>query len=97
MEKCSKIRRTDIAMWLTGSQWSRIAFSALLLKQKIVSSAVLIFYDQGKITPGCVSKYLPGFANQRVLKHFNAADTTHTTVPVKRPVTSKDLLTLFRH
>jgi CubicO group peptidase (beta-lactamase class C family) len=60
----------------------------------IVSSAVLILYDQGKISlQDPVSKYLPGFANQKVLDHFNAADTTYTTVPAKRPVTIKDLLT----
>jgi len=60
----------------------------------IVSAAVLILYDQGKISlQDPVSKYLPGFANQKVLDHFNAADTTYTTVPAKRPVTIKDLLT----
>ena len=60
----------------------------------IVSAAVLILYDQGKISLfDPVSKYLPGFANQTVLDHYNAADTTYTTLPVKRAVTIKDLLT----
>lgn len=60
----------------------------------IVSAAVMILYDQGKISLfDPVSKYLPGFANQTVLDHYNAADTTYTTLPVKRAVTIKDLLT----
>ena len=60
----------------------------------IVSTAVLMLYDQGKISLfDPVSKYLPGFKNQKVMDKFNAADTTYTTVAAKRPVTIKDLLT----
>ena len=60
----------------------------------IVSTAVLMLYDQGKISLfDPVSKYLPGFKNQQVVDKFNAADTTYTTVAAKRPVTIKDLLT----
>lgn len=60
----------------------------------IVSTAVLILYDQGKLSlQDPVSKYLPGFSDQKVLDKYNPADTTYTTVAVKRPVTIKDLLT----
>ncbi len=60
----------------------------------IVSTAVLMLYDEGKLSlQDPVSKYLPGFAHQTVLDHFNATDTTYTTVPAKREVTIKDLLT----
>jgi len=60
----------------------------------IVSTGILILYDEGKISlSDPVSKYIPGFANAKVLDKFNAADTTYTTVPAKRNITIKDLLT----
>jgi CubicO group peptidase (beta-lactamase class C family) len=60
----------------------------------IVSAGILILYDEGKLSlQDRVSKYLPGFAHQTVLNKFNEADTTYTTVPAKRQVTIKDLLT----
>jgi len=40
-----------------------------------------------------VSKYIPEFGHETVLDKFNAADTTYTTVPAKRDITIKDLLT----
>jgi CubicO group peptidase (beta-lactamase class C family) len=40
-----------------------------------------------------VSKYLPAFQKQTVLDKFNAPDTTYTTVPAKREITIRDLLT----
>lgn len=60
----------------------------------IASAAILILYDEGKLSlKDPVSKYLPGFAGQKVLDKFHAADTSYTTVPVNRAVTIKDLLT----
>ncbi|MEO9022636.1 MAG: serine hydrolase domain-containing protein [Ginsengibacter sp.] len=60
----------------------------------IVSAGILVLYDEGKISlSDPVSKYLPGFANAKVLDKFNPNDTTYTTVPAKRSVTIKDLLT----
>lgn len=60
----------------------------------IVSAGILILYDEGKLSlQDPVSKYLPAFAHQKVLDQFNAADTTYTTLPAKREVTIKDLLT----
>ncbi|MEO8853286.1 MAG: serine hydrolase domain-containing protein, partial [Ginsengibacter sp.] len=60
----------------------------------IVSAGILLLYDEGKISLfDPVSKYLPGFANAKVLDKYNAADTTYTSVPAKRSVTIKDLLT----
>ncbi len=60
----------------------------------IVSAGILVLYDEGKISlSDPVSKYLPGFTNSKVLDKFNANDTTYTTVPAKRSVTIKDLLT----
>lgn len=60
----------------------------------IVSTGILMLYDEGKLSLlDPVSKYIPGFANAKVLDKFNTADTTYTTVPAKRNVTIKDLLT----
>jgi len=60
----------------------------------IVSAGVLVLYDQGKLSLGDpVSKYIPEFGHETVLDKFNAADTTYTTVPAKRDITIKDLLT----
>lgn len=60
----------------------------------IVSAGVLILYDEGKLSlSDPVSKYLPGFAHETVLDNFHAADSTYTTVPAKRDITIKDLLT----
>jgi CubicO group peptidase (beta-lactamase class C family) len=60
----------------------------------IVSAAVLILYEDGKLLlDDPVSKYIPEFKNQKVLDHYNATDTTYTTVPAKREITIRDLLT----
>lgn len=60
----------------------------------IVSAGILVLYDEGRISlSDPVSKYLPGFTNAKVLDKFNANDTTYTTVPAKRSITIKDLLT----
>jgi CubicO group peptidase (beta-lactamase class C family) len=40
-----------------------------------------------------ISKYIPEFKNPKVLDKFNEADTTYTTVPAKREITIRDLLT----
>lgn len=60
----------------------------------ITSVAVMMLYDQGKLLLNDpVSKYIPEFRNPKVLDKFNAADTTYTTVPAKREITIRDLLT----
>jgi CubicO group peptidase (beta-lactamase class C family) len=60
----------------------------------LTSTAIMILYEQGKLLiDDPVSKYIPEFAHQQVLDKFNAKDTTYTTVPAKRDVTIRDLLT----
>lgn len=60
----------------------------------ITSTAILMLYEQGKLLlDDPVSKYIPEFKDQKVLDKFNAADTTYTTIPAKRAVTIRDLLT----
>jgi CubicO group peptidase (beta-lactamase class C family) len=60
----------------------------------ITSVAIMMLYEEGKLLiSDPVSKYIPSFDKAKVLVKFNAADTTYTTVPAKRAITIKDLLT----
>lgn len=60
----------------------------------IVSTGILILYDEGKLSLNDpVSKYIPEFAHETVLDGFHSADTTYTTIAAKRDITIKDLLT----
>ena len=60
----------------------------------VTVTAVMMLWEQGEFSlDDPVSKYIPSFANERVLATFSAKDTTYTTVPANRPVTIRDLLT----
>jgi CubicO group peptidase (beta-lactamase class C family) len=60
----------------------------------ITSVAIMILFDEGKLLlTDPVSQYIPSFKKQSVLAKFNPADTSYTSVPAKRELTIKDLLT----
>ena len=60
----------------------------------ITSTGIMILYEQGKILLDApVSQYIPEFGKMTVIDKFNDKDTTYTTVPAKRPITIRDLLT----
>jgi len=60
----------------------------------ITSTAVMILYEEGKfLLDDPISKYIPEFKNPKVLDKFNDADSSYTTVPAKREITIRDLLT----
>lgn len=60
----------------------------------ITSVAVMMLYEQGKfLLDDPVSNYIPEYKDMKVLDKFNENDTTYTTVPAKRDVTIRDLLT----
>jgi len=60
----------------------------------ITSVAVMMLFEEGKfLLDDPISKYIPAFAKPVVLDQFNAADSSYTTVPAKREVTIRDLLT----
>jgi CubicO group peptidase (beta-lactamase class C family) len=60
----------------------------------ITSVAIMMLFDEGKLLlDDPVSKYIPAFKKQVVLDKFNEADTTYTTVPAKKEVTIRELLT----
>jgi CubicO group peptidase (beta-lactamase class C family) len=60
----------------------------------VVSVGILILYEQGKLLlDEPISDFLPAFKKQSVLDKYNEADSTYTTVPAKREITFRDLLT----
>ena len=60
----------------------------------ITTVAAMMLWEEGKFSlDDPVSKYIPSFANEKVLNTFDFKDTTYTTVPAKRAVTIRDLLT----
>ena len=60
----------------------------------ITTTAAMMLWEAGKFSlDDPVSKFIPSFANETVLENMNLKDTTYTTVPAKRAVTIRDLLT----
>ncbi|MEZ2335523.1 serine hydrolase domain-containing protein [Mucilaginibacter sp. RCC_168] len=60
----------------------------------ITSVAVMMLFEEGKfLLDEPISKYIPAFAHPKVIDLYNEKDTTFTTVPAKREITIRDLLT----
>ena len=60
----------------------------------VTTVAVMMLWEEGKFSlDDPVSKFIPSFANQQVIDTFNPKDYTYTTIPAKRSVTIRDLLT----
>jgi len=60
----------------------------------VTSVAAMMLYEEGKfLLDDPVSKYIPSFAHEKVLDKFNAQDSTYTTIPAKRDITIRDLIT----
>lgn len=60
----------------------------------LTTTGILILYEQGKLgLDQSISSFIPAFKNPVVLDKYNASDTTYTTVPAKREITFRDLLT----
>jgi CubicO group peptidase (beta-lactamase class C family) len=60
----------------------------------IVSVGLMLLFEEGKFyLDEPVADFLPAFRQMHVLDSFHAADTTFTTVPAKKQITIRDLLT----
>jgi CubicO group peptidase (beta-lactamase class C family) len=60
----------------------------------ITSLAVLQLFEQGKFElDDPISNFIPSFKNPKVIDQVNLTDTTYTTIPAKREITIRDLLT----
>ena len=69
-------------------------FRIMSQTKAITSVAIMILYEQGKLLlDEPIADFIPEFKNPVVLDKFIAPDTTFTTVPAKRNITFRDLLT----
>jgi CubicO group peptidase (beta-lactamase class C family) len=60
----------------------------------IASIGLMMLFEEGKfLLDDRVSEYIPEFGNPGVLDKYNEKDTSFTTLPAKREVTIRDLLT----
>jgi CubicO group peptidase (beta-lactamase class C family) len=60
----------------------------------ITSIGIMMLYEEGKILlDQPIADFIPEFRKPAVLDKYNAADTTYTTVPAKREISFRDLLT----
>jgi CubicO group peptidase (beta-lactamase class C family) len=82
----------DIA---TRKPMSNDAIFRIMSQTKAITSiGIMILFEQGKLLlDDPVANYIPEFRNQVVLDKYNATDTTYTTVPARRNITIRDLLT----
>jgi len=69
-------------------------FRIMSQTKAITSVGIMMLYEEGKFTlDEPIADFIPEFKNPVVLDKYNAADTTYTTVPAKRDITFRDLLT----
>jgi CubicO group peptidase (beta-lactamase class C family) len=69
-------------------------FRIASMTKAITTVAVMQLYEQGKIgLDDPVQNYIPAFKNSKVLDQFNQKDSSYTTIPVKSPITIRQLLT----
>ena len=78
----------------TGKPLAKDAiFRIASMTKAITSLAVMMLHEEGKIMlDDPISKYIPEFAKPVVLDKFNEKDSTYTTVPAKREITVRHLL-----
>jgi CubicO group peptidase (beta-lactamase class C family) len=68
-------------------------FRIASMTKPIISAAAMMLYEEGKfLLTDPISKFIPEFKNPVVLDKYNAADTSYTTVPAKREITMRDIL-----
>jgi CubicO group peptidase (beta-lactamase class C family) len=69
-------------------------FRIMSQTKAITSAGILTLYEEGKLMlDEPIAHFIPEFQNPVVLDKYNPADTTYTTVPAKRDITFRDLLT----
>jgi CubicO group peptidase (beta-lactamase class C family) len=69
-------------------------FRIMSQTKAITSVAIMMLYEQGKFTlDEPIADFIQEFRHPFVINKFNAADTTYTTIPARREITFRDLLT----
>ncbi len=69
-------------------------FRICSMTKAITTLAVMQLYEQGKLgIDDAVQDYIPAFKKTEVIDTFNEKDSSYTTIPVKSPITLRQLLT----
>ncbi len=78
-----------------GTPLKRDAIFRVASQTKAIASiGLMMLFEEGKfLLDDPVSTYIPAFKTMTVLDKYNEKDTTYTTVPAKRPITIRQLLT----
>lgn len=73
---------------------SNAMFRIMSQTKAVTSIGILILYEEGKfLLDQDIADFIPSFKNLQVMDTYNEKDTTYTTVPAKRGITFRDLLT----
>lgn len=68
-------------------------FRIASMTKPLISVAAMMLFEEGKfLLTDPISRFIPEFKNPVVLEKYNAADTSYTTVPAKREITMRDIL-----
>lgn len=69
-------------------------FRIASMSKAITTVGIMQLFERGLIgLDDAVDKYIPAFKQTRVLESFDSSDSSYTTVPVKSPITIRQLLT----
>ncbi len=69
-------------------------FRIMSQTKAITSVAIMQLFEQGKLRlDQNISDFIPEFKNPRIIMRFNQTDSSYTSVPAKREITFRDLLT----
>ena len=69
-------------------------FRIMSQTKAITSTGILMLYEEGRLMlDESIADFIPEFRHPVVLDKYHAGDTTYTTVPAKREITFRDLLT----
>ncbi len=69
-------------------------FRIMSQTKAITSLGIMQLFEKGKLgLDQNISDFIPEFKNPKVIKSFNASDSSFTTTPAKREITFRDLLT----
>jgi CubicO group peptidase (beta-lactamase class C family) len=69
-------------------------FRIASMTKAVTCVSIMQLYERGQLQlDDPVYQYIPAFKNSAVLDQFNDKDSTYTTVPVKRPITIRMLMT----
>lgn len=80
---------------VSGTQMAKDQIFRIASQSKaITSTAVMMLWEEGLFRlDDPISKYIPEFANPRVLTGYRYGDSTYTSRPASREITIRDLIT----